>query len=82
MVPAVRPLGSLSMARGCARIDSRSDTAKIGSPVASRSITPGCLQLLGYEKRFHTAWTRSGHSVAASGTDYLPSLTRRPVAKC
>jgi hypothetical protein len=23
MVPAVRPLGSLSMARGCARIDSR-----------------------------------------------------------
>src|SRR5450759_6037810 len=31
MVPAVRPLGSLSMARGCARIDSRSDTAKKGS---------------------------------------------------
>ena len=31
MVPAVRPLGSLSMARGCARIDSRPDIAKIGS---------------------------------------------------
>lgn len=31
MVPAVRPLGSLSMARGCARIDSRPDTAKTGS---------------------------------------------------
>jgi hypothetical protein len=31
MVPAVRPLGPLSMARGCARIDSRPDTAKIGS---------------------------------------------------
>ena len=30
-------------------------------PVASRSITPGCLQLLGYEKRFQTAWTHSGH---------------------
>ena len=30
MVPAVRPLGSLSMARGCARIYSRPDTAKIG----------------------------------------------------
>jgi hypothetical protein len=29
-VPAVRPLGSLSMARGCARIDSRPDIAKIG----------------------------------------------------
>ena len=31
MVRAVRPLRSLSMARGCARIDSRPDTAKIGS---------------------------------------------------
>jgi hypothetical protein len=31
MVRAVRPLGSLSMVRGCARIDSRPDTAKIGS---------------------------------------------------
>jgi hypothetical protein len=31
MGPAMRPLGSLSMARGCARIDSRPDTAKIGS---------------------------------------------------
>jgi len=31
MVPAVRPLGSLSMARGCARIDAGPDKAKIGS---------------------------------------------------
>ena len=31
MVPAVRPLGSLCMARGYARIDSRPDTAKMGS---------------------------------------------------
>jgi len=31
MVRAVRPLRSLSLARGCARIDSRLDTAKIGS---------------------------------------------------
>jgi hypothetical protein len=29
MVRAVRPLRSLSMARGCARIDSRIDTVKI-----------------------------------------------------
>ncbi len=29
MVRAVRPLRSLSMARGCARIDSRLDTVKI-----------------------------------------------------
>jgi hypothetical protein len=27
--------------------------------IASRSITPGYLQLLGYEKRFHTAWVKS-----------------------
>ena len=31
MASAVRRLGSLSMARGCARIDAGSDTAKIGS---------------------------------------------------
>src|SRR5271169_1949085 len=47
------------MAQGCARIDSRLDTAEKVQPVASGSIAPGCLQLLGYEKRFHTAGTRS-----------------------
>jgi hypothetical protein len=31
MASAVSPLGSLSMARGCARIDAGPDTAKIGS---------------------------------------------------
>ena len=31
MASAVRRLGSLSMARGCARIDAGPDTAKIGS---------------------------------------------------
>jgi hypothetical protein len=64
MVPAVRPLRSLSMAQGCARIDSRPDTAKIGPAGRVGSITPGCLQLLGYEKPFHTAWTLTGHRVA------------------
>jgi hypothetical protein len=58
MVPTVRPLRSLSTARGCARIDSRPDTAKIGP--AGR-VEPGYLQLLGYEKRFHTAWTQRRH---------------------
>ena len=52
MVPAVRPLGSPSMARGCARIDSGPDTAKKAQPIALRSITPGYLQLLGYQKTF------------------------------
>ena len=62
MASAVRRLGSLSMARGCARIDAGPDTTKIGSADPSRSITPGYLQLLGYEKRIHTAWTQKRHS--------------------
>lgn len=49
MLPAVRPLLSLSMARGYARIDSRPDTAKIGSAGRLRLIVPGCLLLLGYK---------------------------------
>ncbi|GLR92500.1 MULTISPECIES: hypothetical protein [Bradyrhizobium] len=60
MASAARPLGSLSMARGCARIDAGPDTAKIDSAARVR-ITPGYLQLLGYEKRFHTAWTHLRH---------------------
>jgi hypothetical protein len=59
MVRAVRPLRSLSMARGCAPIDSRIDTVKISLAGRVEVHTPGCLQLLGYEKRFHTAWTQS-----------------------
>jgi len=62
MVPAVRPLRSLSMAQACARIDSRPDTAKIGPAGRVGSITLGCLQLLGYEKRFHTAWVKLGNT--------------------
>jgi hypothetical protein len=58
MVPAVRPLGSLSMARGCARIDSRPDTAKIGSADRVEVHHARLLELLGYEKRFHTAWVK------------------------
>jgi hypothetical protein len=31
--------------------------------VAPTWITPGCVQFLENKKRFHTAWTRSGHSI-------------------
>ena len=55
MLPAVRPQRSLSIARGYTRIDSRPDTAKMGSDGCLMSIAPGCLLLLGYEKRFDTA---------------------------
>ena len=49
----------LSMARGCAPINSRPDTAKIASAGRLEVVAPGCLQLLGYQKRFHTAWVKT-----------------------
>ena len=55
MVRAMTPLRSLTTARGCTRIDSRPDTAKIGSAGHFEVHRARSLQLLGYEKRFHTA---------------------------
>jgi hypothetical protein len=52
MVPAVRPLGSLSMARGCARIDSRPDTAKIGSADRVEVHHARLLAVIGARKTF------------------------------
>src|ERR1700686_2287779 len=52
MVPAVRPLGSLSMARGCARIDSRPDTAKIGSADRVEGHHARLLAVIGVRKTF------------------------------
>ena len=42
--------------------------------VASRSIAPGYLQSLGYEKRFHTAWTRTGHPTGFDRRQKMPTL--------
>ena len=66
MASAVRRLGSLSMARGCARIDAGPDTAKIGSADRVQVHHARLLALLGYEKRFHTAWVRSGSRSSSS----------------
>jgi hypothetical protein len=52
MVPAVRPLGSLSMARGCARIDSRPDIAKIGSADRVEVHHARLLAVIGVRKTF------------------------------
>ena len=52
MVPAVRPLGSLSMARGCTRIDSRPDTAKIGSADRVEVHHARLLAVIGVRKTF------------------------------
>jgi hypothetical protein len=52
MVPAVRPLGSLSMARGCARIVSGPDTAKIGSADRVEVYHARLLAVIGARKTF------------------------------
>ena len=52
MVRAVRPLRSLSMARGCARIDSRPDIAKIGSADRVEVHHARLLAVIGVRKTF------------------------------
>ena len=67
MVPAVTPLRSL---RHGPKL-----RPGLTPPIASRSITPGYLQLLGYEKRFHTAWTRCGHSASTVTMPWPPGTS-------
>src|SRR3984957_2705800 len=43
------------------RVDSGLDKKKYTQTVVSTRIVPGCVQFLGQEKRFYTAWTQSGH---------------------
>jgi hypothetical protein len=52
MVPAVRPLRSLSTARGCAGTDSRPDTAKIGSADRVEVHHAQLLAVIGVRKTF------------------------------
>jgi len=52
MVPAVRPLRSPSMARGCARIDSGPDTAKKGSADRVEVHHARLLAVIGVPKTF------------------------------
>ena len=52
MVPAVTPLRSLSTARSCARIDSRPDTAKIGSADRVEVHHARLLAVIGVRKTF------------------------------
>ena len=56
----VRCETSLRMAQGCARINSRTRYSKNRLSRSPRGPSR-CLQLSGYEKRFHTAWTHNGH---------------------
>ena len=76
MVRAVRPLRSLSMARGCARIDSRLDTAKIGSAGRLEVHRARLLAVIGVRKtfphglgHFQTSARKIGISASPLGTD-------------
>src|SRR5882757_5159885 len=53
----VRPFRSFSVARGCARVDSTLDTAKLCSDRRVDVDRPWLRAVLGEEKRFYTAWS-------------------------
>ena len=68
MASAVRPLGSLSMARGCARIDSGPDTAKIGSADRVEVHHARLLAVIGVRKTFPHGL---GQKLKSSGRAYV-----------
>jgi hypothetical protein len=71
-VPAVRPLGSLSMARGCARIDSRPDTAKIGLADRVEVHRARLLAVIGVRKTFPHGLGQNRKSAVAIVRSGLP----------
>src|SRR5450755_4134800 len=75
MVPAVRPLRSLSMARGCARIDSKPDTAKIGSADRVEVHHARLLAVIGVRKTFPHGLGQNRKWFNLNGTSVLPPRT-------
>jgi hypothetical protein len=73
MVSAVRPLGSLSMARGCARIDSGPDTAKIGSANRVEVHHARLLAVIGVRKTFPHGLGQSRKCSCLHDTSVVPS---------
>ena len=69
MASAVRRLGSLSMARGCARIDAGPDTAKIGSADRVQVHHARLIAVIGVRKTY------------PHGLDPLRTLGRQGVAQ-
>ena len=72
MVRAVRPLRWLSMARGCAQIDSRLDTAKMGSDGRVEVHHTRLLAVIGVRKTFP-------HGLGPKRTSHPLSLMSAPV---
>ena len=81
MVPAVRPLGPLSMARGCARIDSRPDKAKIGSADRVEVHHARLLAVIGVRKTFPHGLDPQRTSGRCPESHALPPQWRVSVAK-
>jgi hypothetical protein len=48
---------------------------KYAQTVVSTRIVPGCEQFLGAEKRFHTAWTRTGRLANPSRVMFKGALS-------
>jgi hypothetical protein len=74
MASAVSPLGSLSMARGCARIDAGPDTAKIGSADCVQVHHARLLAVIGVRKTFPHGL---GHFRTSTRTQRVSALSRR-----
>jgi hypothetical protein len=72
----------VSMARGCARIDSGPDTAKIGSDGRRRGHRARLLAVIEVRKTFPHGLDPKRTLGRSNRTDCLPILTRGPVAKC
>ena len=73
MASAVRPLGSLSMARGCARIDAGPDTAKIGSADRVQVHHARLIAVIGVRKTFPHGLGHHRKSEDALPSSALPS---------
>ena len=71
MVPAVRPLASLSMAQG-ARIDSRPDTAKIGSADRVEVHHARLLAVIGVRKTFPHGLPEADIGSAGGQVGFVP----------
>jgi hypothetical protein len=75
-VPAVRPLRSLSTIRGCARIDSRPDTAKIGSADRVEVHHARLLAVIGVRKTFPHGLDPKETSATPDGHGFPPIAVR------
>ena len=80
MASAVRRLGSLSMARGCARIDAGPDTEKIGSADRVQVHHARLIAVIGVRKPYPHGLDPKRTSVMKAGVHLLVSGTQSNLA--